>query len=151
MGTSGDEASGASDASAPAMPVGFIGVVSPMTTLGLAPFSYLGVVYREGLVLSSAALYQVTFTRQQERIVEDLMASPFDEMSARENVHVYPSAEIDGVELRRQFAAGYRLHLIRPNREITRLIVQGRRVDEIRRVLPLMAGDRWVDTSGSDG
>src|SRR5690606_8211487 len=66
----------ASAAPVPVPDAGFIGVVSPMTSLGFAPFSYLGVVHPEGLALTSAAYYQVTVTRQQERIVERLLATP---------------------------------------------------------------------------
>jgi hypothetical protein len=126
-------------------PVGFIGVVSPMTTLGLAPFSYLGLVYPKGLVLSSAALYQVTFSRQQERIVEELMATSFDDLTGSGKAHVYDWAHIEEAELRRQFAVGYRIDFTMRGRSSTRLIVQQRRVEEIRRCLGALLDDRWVD------
>jgi hypothetical protein len=111
----------------------------------LAPFSYLGVVGPEGLVLSSAALYQVTFSRQQQRIVDDLLATPHDELVARDDVRVYAWDDVERVELVRQFAVGYRLHLTMQDGSTTRLIVQQRRVDAIRRSLSAWLGDRWVD------
>lgn len=128
-------------------PLGFIGVVSPMTNLGLAPFSYLGVVYREGLALSSAALYQVTFSRQQERIVDDLLEMPLAEARAWPKVRFYERNQIERAELCRQFATGYRLDLTMRGGTTTRLIVQARRLDDIRRWLPEVTGAAWSDAT----
>lgn len=138
---------GAATASAPLDGVGFIGVVSPMTSLGFAPFSYLGLVHPEGLVLSSAAYYQVTFTRQQERIVEELLATPYDQLSRRRNVLLYPRHRIEGAELTRQFLVGYRLDLRMRGGRTTRLVLQQRRIDEVRHHLPTLVGDTWTDLS----
>jgi hypothetical protein len=123
----------------------YIGVVSPMTGLGLAPFSYLGLVFDRGIVLTSAALYQVTFSRQQERIVAELLSSDFDELAGRERVRVYDRPHIERARLARQFASGYRLNLALGGGTAARLIVQSRRVDEIRRTLPVVMGDAWTD------
>jgi hypothetical protein len=126
-------------------PLGFVGVVSPMTSLGLAPFSYLGLVYPSGIVLTSAALYQVTFSRQQERIVADLLERTFDDVSRSERVRVYDRPHIEQATLTRQFATGCRLNLAIRGGAPARLIVQSNRVDEIRRLLPLLMGDAWTD------
>jgi hypothetical protein len=123
----------------------FIGVVSPMTGLGLAPFSYLGLVFERGIVLTSAALYQVTFSRQQERIVAGLMASSFDDLAGRDRVRVYDRPHIERATLTRQFGSGYRLNLDLRGGTSSRLIVQSRRVEEIRRTLPILMGDAWTD------
>ncbi len=87
----------------------------------------------------------MTFSRQQERIVDDLLATPYEELAARRDVRVYLWDDVEQAELVRQFAVGHRLHLTRRDGSTTRLIVQPRRVDAIRRILSARLGDRWVD------
>jgi hypothetical protein len=128
------------------LPVGFIGVVSPMNASGLAPFSYLGVAYRRGLVLASAAVYQISFGRQQQRMVERLLATPYATVTGGQT-RCYDTAAITRAVLRRQFGTGFRVVLGLAGGSETRLIVQQARVPEIRRVLADVVGERFSDES----
>jgi hypothetical protein len=131
-------------------PQGFIGVLAPMSSLGFAPFAGLGLVYDEGLVLVSAAVYQISFSFQQKRIIERLLQMPYEEAARSDSARVYTRRQIVSARLERTLGLGNRLVLQLAGcdgsgpREVA-LIAQRGDLDRIRRHLPALVGDAFDD------
>jgi hypothetical protein len=132
------------------LPLGFVGVLAPMNSLGFAPFAGLGLVYEGALVLTPAAAYQISFSFQQERIVRELLDTPFSEATAVEGARTYHASAITDARLVRHAVLGHRLVLTMegeaggPTAEV-RFIVQRGDLDRLRRRLVQLLDGRFVD------
>jgi hypothetical protein len=132
------------------LPVGFMGVWAPMSSLGFAPFACLAVAYEGALVLSPAAAYQISFSFQQKRIVERLSETPYADAAAANGVRIWPTSEITEACLRRDIGLGTHLEVTSaepgaPKPVVTKFILQRIDLDRIRRGLGAVLGDRFLD------
>ena len=69
------------------LPLGYVGLVAPMNSLGFAPSPGLGLVYTGALVLLPAQ--QLVLSVQRRKAAEEVRDLPYDEAVSRSNVRVY--------------------------------------------------------------
>lgn len=141
-----DEAS-PPDVDASIMPVGYLGTVAPMNSLGFALHPAMGVVYDEVIALLPAQA--LVFTFQQQRAAERARMMPYDQAASTHDVHIIRLYDLEKVELIRP-VTGYRLVLhFSPEHGHgeQKWILQKPDVDEIRNTLGKVLGDRFVDTT----
>lgn len=130
------------------LPVGCLGIVAPMNSLGFTPNPGIGVVYDEVIVLLPAQA--LVFTFQRKHAVEAARSLPYDEAARRRGVRVYKLRDVIRAELTRP-VAGYRLVLELAGVQQQRWIVQSDAAAEVKRCLTEVLGDRFVDSTGTDG
>jgi hypothetical protein len=128
------------------LPVGSLGLVAPMSSLGFALNPGLAMVYDEVIILLPAQT--MVFTFQQRRAVEAARELPYDEAAGRGKVKVFRLTDLASVELVKPFT-GYRLAITTTNGEELRWIMQKTIIDEVRSVLADVLGDRFTDSSTS--
>ncbi len=126
------------------LPVGVLGLVAPMNSLGFALSPGLGVLYDEVLVLLPAQ--SLVFTFQRKRAAEEARSLPYDEAAGRHGIRVFRLDDIRRVELVRP-VTGYRLTIEFEDGSEQRWILQREAIPEARRCLSEHLGDRFVDSS----
>lgn len=127
------------------LPVGVLGLVAPMNSLGFALSPGLGVLYDEVLVLLPAQ--SLVFTFQRKRAAEEARALPYDEAAGKEGIRVFRLEDIGRVELVRP-VTGYRLMIDFQDGSQQRWILQRESIPEVRSCLAEHLGDRFVDSTG---
>ncbi len=126
------------------LPVGYLGIVAPMNSLGFALNPGLGVVYDEVIALLPAQT--LIFSFQQRRAAEEARRLPYDEAAGTDGVRVIRLADIASVELVKPFT-GHRLLLEMTGGDHQRWILQNGDIDEVRAVFSKLLGDRFTDSS----
>jgi hypothetical protein len=124
------------------LPLGTLGLVAPMNSLGFALNPGIGIVYDEVLVLLPAQT--LVFTFQQHRALDEALKLPYDEAAGKHGIRVFRLSDIDRAELVRPFT-GYRL-LLDIGEHHERWILQKPEIDEVRRCLSKVLGERFVDS-----
>lgn len=124
------------------LPVGVLGVVAPMNSLGFTPHPGLGLVYDSAIVLLPAET--MVFTFQQRRAALRARELAYDEAVRRPHVRVFRLDDLQHVELVKVFT-GYRLLLDHRGEKQLRWVVQHESLDELRSSLGKLLGDRFVD------
>lgn len=143
MGDEGDLIEPPAGVDASILPIGYLGTVAPMNSLGFALNPGLAVVYDEVLALLPAQA--LVFTFQQIRAAERARVMPYDEAASKSGVRIIRLADIEKAELVRP-VTGYRLMLTVAGRD-ERWILQKPEVDEVRAALDKALGERFVDTT----
>lgn len=139
-----DGAPGGAPPSEGIRPIGFLGLVAPMSSLGFALNPGLGLVYDEAIVLLPAA--GLVFSFQQRRAACDARRLPYDEAAVRDGVRIVRLPDVERAELVRP-VTGHRLVVHLAGQGEQRWILQHGSVDEVRRVLAAVLGDRFVDSA----
>jgi hypothetical protein len=126
------------------LPLGSLGIVGPMNSMGFALNPGLGLVYDEVIILLPAQA--LVFSFQQRKAADAAREMPYDQAASREGVRVFRLDDIERAELVRPFT-GHRLLLRMTNGGEQRWILQNGDVDETRQVLSKLLGDRFVDSA----
>jgi hypothetical protein len=126
------------------LPLGYLGIVAPMNSLGFALNPGIGLVYDEVIALLPAQA--LVFTFQQHRAADEARRMPYDEAAAREGVRVIRLSDIEKAELVKPFT-GHRLMVTLAGDGTQRWILQHTDLDELRQVLGKVLGDRFVDSA----
>ena len=126
------------------LPLGYLGIVAPMNSLGFAPNPGLGLVYDGAFLLLPAQ--QLVLSVQRRRAADEAQELPFDEAVARKGVRVHTADEIVSADLTRPFT-GHRLIIEFTDGASTRYILQKENVDAVRRSFAALLGDRFHDST----
>jgi hypothetical protein len=126
------------------LPLGSLGIVGPMNSMGFALNPGLGLVYDEVIILLPAQA--LVFSFQQRKAADAAREMPYDQAASREGVRVFRLVDIERAELVRPFT-GHRLLVTMTDGGEQRWILQNTDVDETRQVLSKVLGDRFVDSS----
>lgn len=124
------------------LPLGYLGIVAPMNSLGFAPNPGLGLVYDGAFVLLPAQ--QLVFSVQRRKAAEEVQDLPYEEALARRSVRVHSVDEMSMAELTRPFT-GHRLTINFVDGTSTRYILQKESVDDVKRCFDALLGDRFRD------
>ncbi len=135
-----------SDLAGSRLPLGYLGIVAPMNSLGFAPNPGLGLVYEGAFVLLPAQ--QLVLSVQRRRAADEVRELPFEEAVTRKNVRIHLADEMVGAELTRPFT-GHRLTVDFRDGTSTRYILQKENVDDVRRSFSVLLDDRFRDSTTS--
>ena len=124
------------------LPIGYLGIVAPMNSLGFALHPALALMYDEALVLLPAET--LVFTFQQKKAADEALQLPYDQVAGRQGASIHRLDQFERVELIRPVLQ-YRLLVSLVGEEEQRWIIQKGDIPEIQRVLSETLGDRFVD------
>jgi hypothetical protein len=126
------------------LPLGSLGIVAPMDSLGFALNTFIGVVYDEVVALLPAQA--LVFSFQQRRAGDDARRLPYDRAASRSGVQVIRFDDIVSAELVKP-VTGHRLVVELAGGRSVRWILQAGSVDEARALLADRLGDRFTDAT----